>query len=80
MSGGIDLRHPCPAPGCARQISLDRYACPADWKRLPADHKLAIARAWGRRTRGAPGAIQEHQDATAAADQWLADHSPGATP
>lgn len=80
MSGGIDIRHPCPAPGCARQIPLHHYACPADWRRLPADLKLRVLITFGRRRDGAKDAVQPHEDAKAAADQWLADHSPGATP
>ncbi len=61
----------CPAPGCARQVPTSRYACPRHWYALPAHLRTAIARAWGRRLKGVPGAMLEHQQAKDAAQAFL---------
>lgn len=58
-------------PGCGCLIWPGDYACPRDWNRLPPGHRTSILRAWGRRTRGVKDADREHEEAKAAADQWL---------
>lgn len=60
----------CPSPGCNSRVPSGRYACSLDWRRLPADLRTAILRAWGRRLNGAEGAMVEHQVAKDAADAW----------
>jgi hypothetical protein len=64
----------CPAPGCGRTVPHGRYACAVDWRRLPADMRTAILRAWGRRLAAVEGATKEHEDAKAVADAWLVGH------
>ena len=59
-----DGRHPCPAPGCEARVERDRYACRADWSRLPLAYRHAINVAWRH------GTATEHQAAMAAAGGW----------
>lgn len=63
-----------PCPACGALIWPGDYACARDWRRLPAGHRTAILRAWGRRTKGVKGADTEHETAKADAAEWFAAH------
>ena len=62
-------------PGCGRTIRLSFYACGLCWRRLPAELRTAILRAWGRRQRGVEGAAAEHEHAKVDADAWLQENA-----
>lgn len=66
------LRHAC--AGCGNPVRVAMYACPGCWRRLPAEHRTAILRAWGRRQHGQPGAAGEHELAKASAAAWYVEH------
>lgn len=63
-----------PCPGCGRTVRPAQYACGGCWRRLPANHRTAILRAWGRRQRGTEGAAAEHELAKSDAGAWLAEN------
>jgi hypothetical protein len=50
------------------------YACGGCWRRLPANYRTAILRAWGRRQRGEPGAADEHVIAKDEAGTWYREN------
>lgn len=64
------MNRACPSQGCNSHVPAGRYACALDWRRLPAEYRTAILRAWGRRLNGVEGAMVEHETAKAAADAW----------
>lgn len=59
--------HPCPAD-CGQEVPHHRYACRADWYRLPREIRDRI---WAAHRGQLAG---EHSDAMAAARVWYAQH------
>lgn len=57
--------HDCPA-GCGTQVDFRRFACPADWNRLPKQLRDEIYAAY-KRKRSDP---MRHIEAMAAAIEW----------
>ncbi len=63
--------HTCPC-GCGQQVPRHLLACPAGWRRLPADLRLRINAAWRRRRLDPAG----HRDAVTEALAWYRDNRP----
>jgi hypothetical protein len=61
-------------PGCGHGVRSAWYACMTCWRRLPADLRTRLLRAWGRRQHGVDGARTEHEAAKSLASVWFSEH------
>jgi hypothetical protein len=78
------LTRPCAEPTCAQRVAWIKFACAADWARLPKHLRDDVNAAWLRRMGAASKrdhlesgrAIRAHLDACTRAVRWYRANPP----